>query len=458
MNKPFSNPLIFLTCLTACYIVVGIWTPLHAKTKEMREISTVLSEISREMDGTPTGQNIKRWTEAVKQRPTDDNAWVNLGNALMQKARETTDVHYYNYAESVFREAFALDQHNVSAMIGIAWVYNSRHEFGQGIEWAKRVIAINPASQDAYALLGDAAIEIGNYEEAFEHYQKMLDIRPDLSSYSRAAHLLYLTGDSRKAIWMMEKAISAGSPYTENIAWCRAQLALMLWNTGALLPAEKILNRALEQAPNNFHVLMAMGVITASRKDYDAALEYYKKAIAITPHHDALVSLGDLYMINGNNKKAEEQYARVEAMHKSHEDNHSHDKHSIHNQHNGHGNIQLARFYADHDRNLHYALHEAEAAYRTYKNVFTMDTLAWCYYKNGNYEDAKKIIKKVLKIGTPDANILFHAGMIYAKLGKPETAQKYLYQALSLNPNFHPIYSNVAADILKKLHTNKQSG
>ena len=46
-----------------------------------------------------------------------------------------------------------------------------------------------PTARRAYGLLGDAAVEMGDYEAAFKHYQKMLDIRPDLSSYSRGAHL-----------------------------------------------------------------------------------------------------------------------------------------------------------------------------------------------------------------------------------------------------------------------------
>ena len=43
--------------------------------------------------------------------------------------------------------------------------------------------------------LGYAAVEMGDYEAAFTHYQRMLDIRPDLASYARGAHLLFLTGD-----------------------------------------------------------------------------------------------------------------------------------------------------------------------------------------------------------------------------------------------------------------------
>ena len=117
-----------------------------------------------------------------------------------------------------------------------------------------------------------------------------------------------------------------------------------------------------------------------------------------------------------------------------------------------HGNIILAQFYADHNRNLPEALKEAEAAYSNFKNVFATDTLAWCYYKNGRYKEARNAIKLALRWNTPDAGILFHAGMIYMKLSNPAMAQKYLYhRALSLNPNFHPIHAVEAAATLKEL-------
>ncbi len=163
-------------------------------------------------------------------------------------------------------------------------MHGSRHEFERSIEWAKKALRSIRDSHAAYGLLGDAAVEMGDYEAAFRHYQRMLDIRPDLSSYSRGAHLLFLTGDTRKASWLMQKAIAAGATHAENTAWCRAQLALMHWHTGALLAAEQAARgRSLALRPANYHLLAAMGRIKAARKDYAAAIEYYQKAMRNGP-------------------------------------------------------------------------------------------------------------------------------------------------------------------------------
>ena len=74
---------------------------------------------------------------------------------------------------------------------------------------------------------------------------------------------------------MMDKAVSAGAPYAENTAWARAQLALLLWSQGALLPAEHVLESALKATPSNHHVLAAMAKVKTSRRDYAAAIDYY---------------------------------------------------------------------------------------------------------------------------------------------------------------------------------------
>ena len=81
-------------------------------------------------------------------------------------------------------------------MIGLSWLNGGRHEFEKSVEWANKALAIDDKSNEAFGLVGDADVEMGKYDEAFVQYQKMLDIHPDLASYSRGAHMMQLTGDS----------------------------------------------------------------------------------------------------------------------------------------------------------------------------------------------------------------------------------------------------------------------
>lgn len=417
---------------------LGAWS-WYARPDLSLAAADVLETIPRAADASPTDRLVAEFVEAARAKPDDAHVWANLGDALMQKARDTMDVSYYGRAEVAFRKALAIDRSDLQATTGLSWVHGARHEFELSIEWANKALALDRDSQAAYGLLGDAAVEMGDYEAAFTHYQRMLDLRPDLSSYSRGAHLLYLTGNSQRAIVLMQKAVASGAPHAESTAWCRAQLALMLWHSGAVLPAEQVLEAGLADAPNNYHLLAAMGRVKASRKEYATAIGYYERAMATAPHLEIVVALADLYDLTGDRQNADKHHALVESIHDA-------------NKASGvQGDLALARYYADHDRELTRALAIAAAEYKARPNVFAADTLAWVYYKNGRYEDARRTIEKALRTKTPDAAFLFHAGMISEKLGDRPSAQRFLYQALSLNPGFHPTHARVAAETLARL-------
>lgn len=374
---------------------------------------------------------------------------VKLGDTLMQESRGFADGRFVDEAERAYHRALALNRKNAEAMVGLAWVCHCRHEFEEGNIWAGNALVINPHLSRAHALLGDAAVEAGAYDEAFQHYQEALDLLPDLSSYSRASQLMWVTGDATKACWLMEKAMGAGGPHRENVAWCQAQLAKMHFETGRLLQADEQAQAALRRDPANPHALLIAGRITVAKKEYDAATKLFVQAIDVSPTHEALVALGDLYARTGRPAESEALYQRVADLHRD-DASHQHDGNKHPHTHRA-GNIQWARFLADHDRRLDEALVEARTAYQRHPNVFVADTLAWCHYKLGNYAEAETAIQAALRWNTPDAAMLFHAGMIATKRGNPSTAASFLTRSLKLNPHFHPLQAAVALDELGRL-------
>lgn len=390
----------------------------------------------------PTDQEIAKASALATAKPDSPQAWERYGDALMQKGRETGDASYAGRAESAYKKTLSLNPKRVDAMIGVAWVLGVRHEFEASMEWAMKALAVDPKSVAAYGLMGDAAVELGNYDQAYEQYQKMLDLRPDLSSYGRSAHLLHIMGDTRRASVLMQKAVQAGSPYAENTAWCRAQLALILFSEGAYMPAEQVLEAGLQNAPNDYRLLAAMGKVAAAKKDFPRAIENYKKSTEILPQQETVAALGDLYTLTGRAEEARKQYQMVETIAQL-------------NRANGvTGDMTTARFYADHGTKLPEALKMAEEEYRTRKNVYAADTLAWCYFKNGNFAEARKYIDLALAQKTPEAAFHFHKGMIYAAAGDSGTARRELYNALSINPNFDPLQVPLAIKKIDELGSN----
>ena len=414
-------------------VAVALPTPAPSRTGD-----EILAAIPTASGSRETDKALAKVLKKVRNSPHDAVSWVNFGDTLAQAERDTSNEKLYGYAEEVYQHALKLNPRNAGALTGMAWVTGGRHLFDQSIAWAERALAVDPGNASALGILGDASVELGDYDKAFEQYQQMMDLRPDLSSWSRGAYLLWLTGDKVQAMFLMGRAIKAGAPFAENTAWCRAKMAMMQCNEGAYAAAADMLEPALAAASRNIHVLLAAGRIAATEQDSSAARRFYTTILEASPNHEALAVLGDLAARDGDADAAENYYARVEALHAAHLAGGVHD------------HMQMAKFYADHDRNLVEALRMAEQ-HKLTRNVIEADVLSWVYFKNGNHARAFEASKRALSRNTPDAEMHYHAGMIADAAGDRASAQKHLQRALSFNPQFSVRQAPIAMKTLERL-------
>jgi Flp pilus assembly protein TadD len=83
------------------------------------------------------------------------------------------------------------------------------------------------------------------------------------------------------------------------------------------------------------------------------------------------------------------------------------------------------------------ALAESELAAR--KDVYGYDALAWALLANGRAGEAREAMTEALALGTRDAKLLYHAGMIEAELGNTSAARDLLEDALATDASFDPL-------------------
>jgi tetratricopeptide (TPR) repeat protein len=391
-------------------------------------------------------QQIRRAEAKIKQLPDNATFYAELAAAFMLKARESGDGGYYVRAEAACKKALELDPKNFEALRIVAWVYNGQHRFADARDAARRVLAEDAQDPMSWGNLGDAHIELGEYEEAAAAIQKMVDLRPDASSYTRAAYIRELYGDPDGAIRIMSMAVNAvSSRDLEHYAWCRTQLGNLYFNTGKLAEAETQYTTALEIFPDYHYALTALGRVRAAQKKADDAIQLFERSLAVVPTHDAAVALGDVLSSLRRTEQAREAFALLDMIEQVNQANQVQPE------------AQMALFYADHDERLDEALRIAEEHARAGQSVRTMDTLAWALYKNGRYEEAHEAIKKALRLGTKEAMFYYHAGMIQARLGRQKEAVASLKRALEINPYFHPRQAEEAHATLETLMA-KQSG
>src|SRR5207253_11467462 len=140
---------------------------------------------------------------------------------------------------------------------------------------------LNPYKSFAFGVIGDAQVELGKYDEAVDTFQKMVALRPDLSSYARVSYARELYGDLPGAIDAMQQAVEAGSPAAENTAWTRVQLGNLYFNSKQLDKAEAEYNDALQGYPDYLHALAGLAQVRAAEGNLDEAIRLYKQALAI---------------------------------------------------------------------------------------------------------------------------------------------------------------------------------
>jgi tetratricopeptide (TPR) repeat protein len=382
-----------------------------------------------------SGRSIAQAQYKVRRHPNNPAAYYQLGDAYVQRARESGDPAYFELAEQSLKKALGLNPEQRGARRHLAYVMALRHDFAAAAAEAEKAIGLDRGDVDAYAILGDAYLEIGKLEQAEEAYRAMMALKESLSSYSRLSGLKSLRGDTEGALADLQKAIELGrenNQPSESIAWAEWQLAADYFSRGDLAQAESFYQQALRTYPGYFRALAGLAQVRAAQQRYDDAVGLYQKAIGAVPMLEYIAALGDLYTRSNRSEEARKQYELVEYIGKL----------SALNQ--ALYNRELAYFYADHDLKPAEGLRLAERELENRRDIYAYDVLAWSLLKNGKLEQAREAIHQALRLGTRDAKLFYHAGMIYLQSGENETAAKYLRQALSTNPHFHLLFAEDA--------------
>jgi len=379
-----------------------------------------------------------RLEEGLRRNPDDTDAYAQLGMAYLQKVRETADPSLYTQAQSAFDNALERDPQQLDALVGQGILALARHDFQGALVWAEQARAINPFRAQILGIMVDAQVELGQYATAVETLQKMVDLRPDLSSYSRVSYVRELYGDVDGAITAMQAAVGTAVPGSEQWLWTQVQLGNLYFNRGDLENAVAIYRQALQQKADYAYALAGVARVQAAQGELDAAIESYATIVQRLPLPELVITLGEWYATVGNNEAAQQQYDLVNLIQQLNA---------------GAGmdvDLELALFNANHgDKAL--AEQQARAVYERRPTIHAADTLAWALYQNGKFEEAKPYSEKALQLKTRDAILYFHAGMIAAALGETEAAREYLQQALAINSYFSVYYASEAQATLTKL-------
>jgi tetratricopeptide (TPR) repeat protein len=393
-----------------------------------------------------TDERIQFLRKLIVEKPEEPRYQNLLALAGIQKTRETQDFANLDRAAQIINAVLAKNPANYEALRIRSQIYLERHEFQKAVENSLRLTKSNPHDPYNYGALGDALMELGEYDRAADAFQKMVDLKPDLSSYNRASYYRYIFGDARGAIELMRKAIRAGNrQLPENQAWCLAQLGNMLFQQGDLQQANLAYGEALRLFPNHYEALAGLGKTAAARGEIAQAIDYMKRSVTAVPLVDNVALLADYYEIAGEKREAGRQWRLVEFIDRLAQVNQE-----VYNR-------NLAVVYSNHDLRPEKALELARRELDVRGDVYTWDALAWACYKNRKYSEAEQAMEKAMRPGTPDPMLYYHAGMIARAVGKNGVAKERLARALALNPRFDARQAPLAGRALRELEETEKA-
>lgn len=320
--------------------------------------------------------------------------------AYIQKMRETADPSWLDRATKLIDSALAADPKNYGALRLRSEIELERHNFKQVVVFSKELIAVGPGDPWNYGTLGDALMELGDYEAAADAYQKMVTLRPDLASYNRAAYYRFIAGDLPGAIALMQRAVAAGSRQPENMAWCQAELGQLLLKAKRYREAEDSYRAALLSFPNYHPALAGLGKTLAAQGKPGEAIPLLLKAQATVPWPDYAATLRELYAKTGQAKAAQQQAENLDVLER------------LGRAQGETANRGLALALADAKRNLPRARELAEGELKVRGDVYSWDALAWVLFTQGEPVAAAEAMGQALRMKTPEPLFAEHAAAI----------------------------------------------
>ena len=352
------------------------------------QVSTSRAELER---------TIATMSERVAKAPDDAPAAVTLADALLRQTRVSGNAGLAREAERVLLDVLARDADRYDARRMLAATYLSQHRFADALREAERCRTIRADDAWVWGVIGDAHVERGEYNAAFDAFDRMAAIKPTAAAYARVSYARELRGDLVGALRTMRMAAEATSAHDpESLAWHHAQLGELHLEIGQLTDARREFLAAAHAFPRHPFAQIGLARVAEAGGDIRTALDSVMAVLETNPTPADLAYSGDLLTKLGQTDAAERQYRLAEAAWQTDAPEPS----------------RLARFLAERGRRLDEAIAMGEKARIERNDIFTADALAWAYFQTGRIAKAKTLIDLALRTGSRDRVIRAHAAAI----------------------------------------------
>ena len=422
--------------LATAVIVAASYIGFGAPADARRAAGPTSVDVAAPQVNTAELARLIRAFEADVHRAPNSTGLSFLGGLYLQRARLTGDLGSYEQAGAALDQALTRAPDDAETLARKASYLYRTHDFQGALDLSTRILARDQHALAAQAVLGDAQVEVGRTADASATYEALAAAAPQTPSVDvRRSHLAFLQGDVTTATRLArqaEREAADSGEFNTGLAYYREARAQILFDQGKYNDAARLYETALRDAPGYYATTALLAKTRAAQGRFGDAITLYRHAIAQVPQPDYLAALGDLLMLTGHPKDAEQQYQTVEftgtlaALNRQ-----------VYNR-------QLAVFDADHGLRTADAVRLAAGELTARKDGFGYDTYAWTLLAAGRVAEARVASDQALSFHIPDARIHYHAGMIAKAEGNRVRARAELRMALTLSPHFDPLQARRA--------------
>ncbi|HEY8165407.1 MAG TPA: tetratricopeptide repeat protein [Gemmatimonadaceae bacterium] len=431
----------YVAAVIVAALVVSGWLAARTVIAGEPDTSPAIGGSSTMAEASRRDDQIRVWKIALSQDSTSSIALGQLAALYSQRARETGVDADYGVAEQYARRSIAFRANrNGKTFVTLASVLLAEHRFVDAEKIARELVELDPETPQYRALLAEIELELGNYGVAKREFDSLYPFRSNLSIAPRLARWYELTGNGAAARKLLRNAVAASLTRREmpreQVAWFHLRAGDIEARQGRLRTARSLFEQGLKIEPNDYRLLSAMASLEAVEARPRKAIELGERAIAIKLDPATLGTIGDAYAAIGDAATAAD-YVRTMEVAVAGQPGPYHRAWSL--------------FLLDHGKRYEEVLSNARAELETRRDIYGYDLLAWALHRNGHDLEARFAMDSALRMGTRDASLDFHAGMIERSLGDAPRARFYLERALRTNPRFHPTHAREARSVLDSM-------
>ena len=355
--------------------------------------------------------------------PTDTERVTQYVYRLYQRASIASDLTALGAVEGAIDRAIPLLTHPDDLYLLRANVAFKLHRLAD----VQATLLVAPSirdSEEGRLISADLDFQNGQYQKARRGYCDALEISRSWGALARLAYFSGKMGDPAGADRLYQEAEDElTAKQLRSFAWLEVQRGFLDFAHGRYDAAQVHYERADRAYPGYWLVDEHVAELLAAEGRYAEAIAILERLASAVRRPELEQAIGELYQLTGQAERAGQQLRQALAAYLK-----SARRGEVHYWHH------LADYYAEVAEDGTQAVAWARKDLRLRENFSTQAALAWAYYRDGQYGEARDWIDRALSSGAATAHLFRQAGRIYAAAGREAEARRFRDRAMMLNP------------------------